>query len=156
MDGMEEFDFNPDFSFEEEEPKPAKPEKIQLPQQQQVTAVNNAETSITMSNLVDMTKEHINDDKRVRDEIDELTGILDDAMPQMTVKEMLEYLKLKLKEREFHCKAIFDAYGFVQRMEFAREMLVGNERKERVNQALDNQRITKLMGYLNLNNEQDT
>ena len=41
-------------------------------------------------------------------------------------------------------------------MEFAREMLVGNERKERVNQALDNQRITKLMGYLNLNNEQDT
>ena len=150
---MEEFDFNPDFSVNEEEPAP-KPEKIQLPQPQ-VTAVTNAETSITMSNLVDMTKQHINDDKRVRDEIDELTGILDDAMPQMTVKEMLEYLKLKLKEREFHCKAIFDAYGFVQRMEFAREMLVGNERKERVNQTLDNQRITKLMGYLNLNNEQD-
>lgn len=150
---MEEFDFNPDFSVNEEEPA-QKPEKIQLPQPQ-VTAVTNAETSITMSNLVDMTKQHINDDKRVRDEIDELTGILDDAMPQMTVKEMLEYLKLKLKEREFHCKAIFDAYGFVQRMEFAREMLVGNERKERVNQTLDNQRITKLMGYLNLNNEQD-
>jgi hypothetical protein len=40
-------------------------------------------------------------------------------------------------------------------MEFAREMLVGNDRKERVTKALGNQRLTRIMGYLNMNNKQD-
>lgn len=151
---MAEFDFNPDLTEENEVPAPKLPEpKVTV--YPATVAQNDERSSVTIANLVDMTKTHISDDTRVREEITELTGILDDAMPQMTIKEMLEYLKIKVKEREFHTKCIFDAYNFVQRMEFAREMLVGNERKERVTQALDNQRLTKIMGYLNLNNKQD-
>ena len=102
--------------------------------------------------MVEMTKQHIADDKQVREEMQELTGILDDSMHQMSIKELLEYYKIKLKEREFHNKAIFDAYNFVQKSELSREMLIGSDRRERVNQTVSSKRLSKLMCYLNLNN----
>lgn len=149
---MAELDFNPDFSEEEEE-LPSTGLIRSEPEVKQVTVVNNTDNSVTLGKLVDMTKQHIQDDSRVRDEIDELTGILDGSMHQMSIKELLEYLKIKLKEREFHVKCIFDAYNFVQRSELAREMLVGGDRKERVNQSVNSTRLTKLIGYFNMNNK---
>lgn len=144
------FDFEPDLTLDEE---PAKTEvQPYIPQ----TIVQNSDKSVTLNHMVDMTKQHIEDDARVRDEINELTGILDDSMHQMSIKELLEYLKIKLKEREFHVKAIFDAYNFVQKTEIAREMLVGADRRERVNQTVNSKRLTKIMGYLNLNNKVKT
>lgn len=142
---MDSFDFEPDLSIDEEPVKEVTP---YIPK----TIVQNTDKSVTLTNMVDMTKQHIQDDARVRDEINELTGILDDSMHQMSIKELLEYLKIKLKEREFHVKAIFDAYNFVQKTEIAREMLVGADRRERVNQTVNSKRLTKIMGYLNLNN----
>lgn len=153
MADFNEFDFNPDFSEEPVEQVKEEPAKLEIIKPQQTTVVNNLDnTSVSLNHLVDMTKTHVSDDKRVRDEIDELTGILDDSMHQMSIKEMLEYLKIKLKEREFHQRCIFEAYSFIQRTELAREMLVGGDRKERVTQSMDNQKLTKMMGYLNLNN----
>lgn len=153
---FDDLDFFPDLSEE------SKPEKITLNNEPkteiippEATVVQNSNKAVTISHLVNMTEQHINDDQRVRDEMDELTGILDDSMHQMTIKEMLEYLKLKLREREFHSKCIFDAFNFVQRSELSKEMLVGGDRKERVIQAMDNQKMTKLLGYLNMNNQQD-
>lgn len=153
---MSDFDFNPDFSDEGmiyEDTKKEEPTKLEIIKPQQTTVVNNLDnTSVSLNHLVDMTKTHVSDDKKVREEIDELTGILDDSMHQMSIKEMLEYLKIKLKEREFHQRCIFEAYTFIQRTELAREMLVGGDRRERVAQSMDNQKLTKMMGYLNLNN----
>ena len=63
-------------------------------------------------------------------------------------------MKIKIREREFHNKCIFDAYNFVQKQEFAREMLIGADRRERVSQAANSQRLTKLLGAFNLNNKQ--
>lgn len=143
---MDSFDFEPDLSIDEE------PIKEEVTPYIPKTIVQNTDKSVTLTNMVDMTKQHIQDDARVRDEINELTGILDDSMHQMSIKELLEYLKIKLKEREFHVKAIFDAYNFVQKTEIAREMLVGADRRERVNQTVNSKRLTKIMGYLNLNN----
>ena len=140
------FDFDPDLSLEEET------EKAEVIPYKPTTVVQNSDKSVTLNHMVDMTKQHIEDDARVRDEINELTGILDDSMHQMSIKELLEYLKIKIKEREFHVKAIFDAYNFVQKTEIAREMLVGADRRERVNQTVNSKRLTKIMGYLNLNN----
>lgn len=146
------FDFTPDLSLEPEEPKfeievipPEEPAKFQ-------TVVTNTDSTVSYNRMVEMTKQHIADDKRVREEIQELTGILDDSMHQMSIKELLEYYKIKLKEREFYNKAIYDAYNFVQKSELSREMLIGADRRERVSQTVNSQRLTKLMGYLNLNN----
>ena len=144
------FDFEPDLTLDEE------PVKAEVQPYTPQTIVQNSDKSVTLNHMVDMTKQHIEDDARVREEINELTGILDDSMHQMSIKELLEYLKIKLKEREFHVKAIFDAYNFVQKTEIAREMLVGADRRERVNQTVNSKRLTKIMGYLNLNNKVKT
>lgn len=144
------FDFTPDLSIEEE---PAKPEIILPPVNKQAqTVVANTDSTITFNSLTELTKQHITDDQRVRDEMNELVGILDDSMHQMSIKELLEYYKIKLKEREFHNKAIYDSFNFVQKSELSREMLIGSDRRERVNQTVTSKRLTKLMGYLNLNN----
>lgn len=147
---VDEFDFDPDLTIEDEAPS------TEIIPHQATTIVQNSDKSVTLNHMVDMTKQHIEDDARVREEINELTGILDDSMHQMSIKELLEYLKIKLKEREFHVKAIFDAYNFVQKTEIAREMLVGADRRERVNQTVNSKRLTKIMGYLNLNNRVKT
>ena len=144
------FDFEPDLTLDEE------PVKAEVQPYTPQTIVQNSDKSVTLNHMVDMTKQHIEDDARVREEINELTGILDDSMHQKSIKELLEYLKIKLKEREFHVKAIFDAYNFVQKTEIAREMLVGADRRERVNQTVNSKRLTKIMGYLNLNNKVKT
>ena len=101
--------------------------------------------------MINMTQQHIEDDAKVRGEIDELTGIIDSTMSQMTIKEMIEYMKVKLKERELHVKCIYEAYKFIQQTEMAREYLIGSDRRERVQQATDNTRFTKVMGFLNTN-----
>ena len=147
-----DLDFNPIFDDDESEVK-----QDIIPAKQEVTVVRNDDNqSVTLKNLVGMTQSHIEEDSRVKEEIDEITGMLDNVIHQMTVKEMLEYLKIKIREREFHTKCIFDAYNFIQRSEIAKEMLIGADRKERVMKAMDNTKLTKLMGYLNVNNKQDT
>lgn len=147
-----DLDFNPIFDDDESEVK----QEI-IPAKQEVTVVRNDDNqSVTLKNLVGMTQSHIEEDSRVKEEIDEITGMLDNVIHQMTVKEMLEYLKIKIREREFHTRCIFDAYNFIQRSEIAKEMLIGADRKERVMKAMDNTKLTKLMGYLNVNNKQDT
>ena len=147
-----DLDFNPIFDDDESEVK----QEI-IPAKQEVTVVRNDDNqSVTLKNLVGMTQSHIEEDSRVKEEIDEITGMLDNVIHQMTVKEMLEYLKIKIREREFHTRCILDAYNFIQRSEIAKEMLIGADRKERVMKAMDNTKLTKLMGYLNVNNKQDT
>src|SRR5574344_1099367 len=139
----DQFDFNPDLTEVDEEPKklpkvevlpPDKAPKFQ-------TVVTNTDSTVSYTKMVEMTKQHIADDKQVREEMQELTGILDDSMHQMSIKELLEYYKIKLKEREFYNKAIFDAYNFVQQSELSREMLIGSDRRERVNQTVSSKRL---------------
>lgn len=155
---MADFDFDPDLSLDdEEEGNPKKITKVEILPPEPVskfnTVVTNADSTISYNKMVDMTKQHIADDRQVREEIQELTGILDDSLHQMSIKELLEYYKIKLKEREFYNKAIFDAYNFVQKSEMSREMLIGSDRRERVNQTVTSKRLSKLLGYLNLNNK---
>lgn len=144
-----EFDFNPDFSDDTSE-EPVQNNKITVIPAATVVR-NDSNQSVTISKLLDMTKQHIQDDERVRSEIDEIAGIIDSTMSQMTIKEMIEYLKVKLKEREMHIKFIFDSYKFIQQTEMAREMLIGSDRRERVAQAVDNNKMTKILGFLNSN-----
>jgi hypothetical protein len=102
-----------------------------------------------MNNLLAITQSHIQDDNDCREVIENLTDELNNSIHLMSIKEILEYLKVKLREREFHVDCIFKAYSFIQRSEYAREMFVGSHRKERIIEASDRKRISGLLSMLN-------
>ena len=146
------FDFNPDL-------KPAKSkETIPMTKSEVVNASNEASLVttnigssdiVTMNNLLGITQSHINDDNDCRRVVSKLTQELNDSIQLMSIKDLIDYLKVKIKEREFHVDCIFKAYAFIQKSEFAREMLVGSTRKERIIEVSDRKRITGLLNMLN-------
>ena len=143
------FDFNPDLNTEKKETRADKSNT--LAQQEAALVVNNTVSSdvVTMNNLLGITQSHINDDNKCREVIEDLTDELNNSIHLMSIKEIIEYLKVKLREREFHVDCIFKAYAFIQRSEYAREMFVGSHRKERIIEASDRKRINGLLSMLN-------
>jgi hypothetical protein len=147
------FDFNPDL-----EPAPKKETKkketspIVDVASEGALVVSNVQSSsdvVTMNNLLSITQSHIQDDNECRAIINRVTQELNDSIHLMSIKDLLDYLKTKIREREFHVDCIFKAYSFIQRSEFAREMLVGSSRKERIIEVSDRKRITGLLNMLN-------
>jgi len=150
-------DFNPDLTPKEKQSVPASTEE-QLSQavvQSEVALVNggtlvgNNSDVVTINNLLTITQNHINDDNKCREAVNSLTRELNNSIHLMSIKEMLEYLKVKIKEREFHIDCIFKAYSFIQRSEYAREMFMGSHRKEKIIEATDRKRINGLLSILN-------
>ncbi len=156
-------DFNPNlsgssFGFNAEGFAPKKEKKEEVPEKENEIAVsetslvvNGVSTSdvVTMNNLLGLTQSHINDDNECRQIVSKVTQELNDSIQLMSIKDLLEYLKVKIREREFHVDCIFKAYAFIQRSEYAREMLVGSSRKERIIEVSDRKRITGLLNMLN-------
>ena len=156
-------DFNPNlegspFGFNAEGFAPKKEKKAEVvPAKEEVstseaTLVLNSVTSsdvVTMNNLLGLTQSHINDDNECRACVNMLTQELNDSIHLMSIKDLIDYLKVKIREREFHVDCIFKAYAFIQKSEFAREMLVGSTRKERIIEVSDRKRITGLLNMLN-------
>ena len=147
------FDFNPDLTptdmanmkeaaIEEEKRIAAKAEAAL------VANSGNAEV-VTMNNLLNITQSHVADDTKCRQVVETLTNELNNSIHLMSIKEILEYLKIKLREREFHVDCIFKAYSFIQKSEYSREMFIGSNRKERIIEATDRKRITGLLDMLN-------
>lgn len=146
------FDFNPDLSTEPSKIEAPKEEIKSVAQEEAALIVSNNNVSsdvVTMNNLLGLTQSHINDDNECREVISALTDELNNSIHLMSIKEIIEYLKVKLREREFHVDCIFKAYTFIQRSEYAREMFVGSRRKERIIEASDRKRITGLLNMLN-------
>lgn len=146
-------DFDPDLVPEE-------PEKSNKDKQEPMSEVSKMEASIvmnntaqqdvvTINNLLGLTQSHINDDNECREVVSQLTEELNNSIHLMSIKEILEYLKIKIREREFHVQCIFKAYDFIQKSEYAREAFIGNHRKERIIQATDRSRINGLLSILN-------
>lgn len=148
------FDFNPDLTPEppkiraQKEPEPMNVEVVQNEASLVASNIGNSDV-VTMNNLLGITQSHINDDNNCRAVVEDLTNELNNSIHLMSVKEMIEYLKVKLREREFHTDCIFKAYAFIQKSEFAREMFVGSNRKERIIEASDRKRINGLLSMLN-------
>ena len=150
------FDFDPDLSFPQEPNKkekksaPAKTEIVNTGAENSLVAGNVATSDVvTMNNLLGLTQSHINDDNECRAAVNRLTQELNDSIHLMSIKDLIDYLKVKIREREFHVDCIFKAYAFIQKSEFAREMLVGSTRKERIIEVSDRKRITGLLNMLN-------
>ena len=149
-------DFNPDLEPNKVEKK--KKEKSKVEETVVQTEANIVSTGIimpttsdvvTMNNLLGITQTHIQDDNKCREIISRVTQELNDSIHLMSIKDLLDYLKTKIREREFHVDCIFKAYSFIQKSEFAREMLVGSTRKERIIEVSDRKRITGLLNMLN-------
>ena len=148
------FDFNPDLQLDESsQPVKRKEEKAKAAEvvtyEGQLVANNQNSDVVTMNNLLSITQSHINDDKQCREVIETLTDELNNSIHLMSIKEIIEYMKAKLREREFHVDCIFKAYTFIQRSEYAREMFIGSRRKERIIEASDRKRINGLLSMLN-------
>lgn len=147
------FDFSPDLT-----PEPKKEKSTPTVQGEVVNTgvenslvAGNVATSdvVTMNNLLGLTQSHINDDNECRAAVNRLTQELNDSIHLMSIKDLIDYLKVKIREREFHVDCIFKAYAFIQKSEFAREMLVGSTRKERIIEVSDRKRINGLLSMLN-------
>lgn len=148
-------DFNPDFSEEDErgfeltENKVVK-ENLPVVQPPQIFATPSKDI-LSMSSLLALTHSHAEDDRLCKEKIAELSTMLDDNAHLMSIKDILEYMKILIREREFHVDCIFKAFQIVQKTELAREMLIGSDRKERIIEATDRTKINKLLGMLNEN-----
>lgn len=148
------FDFNPnlDASPKSKKSQSKKDEATPVNVESEATLVmTNTPSSdvVTVNNLLGITQSHIQDDNECRTIINRVTKELNDSIHLMSIKDLLDYLKVKIREREFHVDCIFKAYSFIQRSEFAREMLVGSARKERIIEVSDRKRITGLLNMLN-------
>ena len=149
------FDFNPDLVPENEPSEPKKTKivesnsSVDQAEAQLVTYNTGTSDVVTINNLLGLTQSHIQDDNECREVVKTLTDELNNSLHLMSIKEILEYLKVKLKEREFHVSCIFKAYAFIQKSEYAREMFIGSNRKKRIIEATDRKRITSLLSMLN-------
>ena len=152
------FDFSPDlnvdFNKKEEDKEKEKERGTTVDSCTEANIVNLGTGTInsdvvTMNNLLGITQSHIQDDNECRAIINRVTQELNDSIHLMSIKDLLDYLKTKIREREFHVDCIFKAYSFIQKSEFAREMLVGSSRKERIIEVSDRKRITGLLNMLN-------
>lgn len=104
---------------------------------------------ISMGGLLGLTKGHIEDDFKCKDDIERLSKAIDSMQHLLSPKELIEYLKVKLHEREFHVDCIFKAYSIIQKTDMAKEMMAGSERRERIIEATDRTKINYLLGKLN-------
>lgn len=150
------FDFDPDLS-QDVEIVQNEPIKNSISNKaNQITEVESSlvlegsknQDVVTINNLLGLTQSHINDDNECREVISNLTEELNNSIHLMSVKEMLEYLKVKIREREFHVQCIFKAYDFIQKSEYAREAFIGSHRRERIIEATDRSRIKGLLDIL--------
>lgn len=145
-------DFNPDFSIEEpiQASKPEKSTQVVYNNESELILTGTSNQNIvTVNNLLGLTKSHIDDDNECREIINQVTDELVNSIHLMSVKELLEFLKIKIREREFHVQCIFKAYDFINKSEYAREAFIGNNRKERIIEATDRTKITNLLTILN-------
>ena len=103
------FDFNPDLTPEKEVKAPTKENKKSEVEKSEASLISanlgNTEV-VTMNNLLGLTQSHIEDDNKCREVMEVLTEELNNSIHLMSVKEILEYLKIKLREREFHARGI--------------------------------------------------
>ena len=143
-----EFDFSP--NLEPDEIEEEKKEVIKVEPNSIVIETNRENKDLlSMGGLLGLTKSHIEEDFKCRNIIDDITQSIEDNKHLMSVKDLIEYLKVKLREREFHTESIFKAYAIMQRTDMAKEIIAGSSKKERIIEATDKSKLNFLLSKLN-------
>ena len=86
---------------------------------------------LSINNLVSTAKGHIIADEECNREYNAVKKELNSMIDKMSVKELLEYQKNLLKEREFHTECIFKALNFTIKTEYAKHLLVGTNKDDK-------------------------
>lgn len=149
------FDFDPDLSAEVEanvsRKETTSPSKTEVISNQETNIVLNGTMNqdvVTVNNLLALTQSHMQDDLECRRVVEDLTEELNNSIQLMSTKDLLDYLKIKIREREFHVQCIFKAYDFIQKSEYAREAFAGSDRRERIINATSQNKIKGLLNIL--------
>lgn len=149
------FDFDPDLSAEVEanvsRKETTSPSKAEVISNQETNIVLNGTMNqdvVTVNNLLALTQSHMQDDLECRRVVEDLTEELNNSIQLMSTKDLLDYLKIKIREREFHVQCIFKAYDFIQKSEYAREAFAGSDRRERIINATSQNKIKGLLNIL--------
>lgn len=149
------FDFDPDLSAEVEanvsKKETTSPSKAEVISNQETNIVLNGTMNqdvVTVNNLLALTQSHMQDDLECRRVVEDLTEELNNSIQLMSTKDLLDYLKIKIREREFHVQCIFKAYDFIQKSEYAREAFAGSDRRERIINATSQNKIKGLLNIL--------
>ena len=120
-------DFNPNLD-DENTVKPYKAPEPSTPTVYEPTSIvveSNRQNKelISMGGLLGLTKSHIEDSMKCRNDIERLSKAIDDVQHLLSPKELIEYLKVKLHEQEFHTDCVFRAFAIVQKTDMAKEMM---------------------------------
>jgi len=152
-------DFNPDLSDNNEEKEERKELIINKRPTEVPTFVveqnRQNKDMLSMGGLLGLTKAHVEEDFQCRDTIRQIEQTLDDNYHLMGIKDLLEYLKIKMREREFHTDCVFKAYAIMQRTDMAKEIMAGANRKERIIEATDKSKLNFLLSKLNPNTKEE-
>ena len=123
-------DLNPDLSEENNNRPAEKSIEIELPKPSVyeptsivLDSTRQNKELISMGGLLGLTKNHIEDDMKCKSDVERLSKAIDDVQHLLSPKELIEYLKVKLHEREFHTDCIFKAYAIIQKTDMAKEMM---------------------------------
>lgn len=134
-------DFNPNLE----------PEDFNLPSLSSDSNDDNIPTQkdiLSITNLLAFTQDHARQDREVRKELEDVKYLLSFKKDMMSMKELIDYYKVLIKEREFLADCILKAYNYIIKTEVAKEMLLGTNRKSNIEDAeVDNNKIKKLMTY---------
>lgn len=110
---------------------------------------------LSMGGLLGLTKSHIEGSLKCGQDIERLSNAIDSIQHLLSPKELIEYLKVKLHQQEFHTDCVFKAYSIMQKTDMAKEMMASSERKERIIEATDRTKINYLLGKLNPNRTEE-
>jgi len=110
---------------------------------------------LSMGGLLGLTKSHIEGSLKCGQDIERLSNAIDSIQHLLSPKELIEYLKVKLHQQEFHTECVFKAYSIMQKTDMAKEMMASSERKERIIEATDRTKINYLLGKLNPNRTEE-
>lgn len=142
-------DFSPILPPEEDKQK----NKIIENKEAVSTDLDNVREPLSITNLVSTTKGHIMSDEKCVAEYDLVTKELHNLIGKMSVKELLDYQKNLLKEREFHTECVFKALNFTIKTEYAKHLLVGSTKDDKnVRNITDRNKINSLANLLKQHN----
>ena len=151
-------DFNPNLDDDNSITKPTPTEnipKVYEPTSIVIESSKQNKELLSMGGLLGITKNHIESSLKCSQDIERLTNAIDEIQHLLSPKELIEYLKVKLHEYEFHTECVFKSYSIMQKTDMAKEMMASSERKERIIEATDRTKINYLLGKLNPNRTEE-
>lgn len=109
--------------------------------------IKNNKDSLTILNLVNVASTHIDDMEECRKENKEVSNRLKIHRDMLSLKELLEYKKILVREIEVYAKSLRDIYNIAMKTELAKQILLGNSKDERTIRNIS-PKVNGLLGIL--------